>query len=219
MKEKILLLLAVSVLCLSCTHKSGYKNTGSKKMVASSPAIYSNSRDVMLPRSIFAKYNKAVFMVFTTDGNHQFQGSGFFVNSHGHLFLLFVFASVYSILVDPVHVFFIKCQSRTDMSAGSCCAFFGEKMKFLTGGNDSQTLDVGGHSDGSEEFLHPSDAFIDDLHLVLVGFHVHYVYSELVESVRKVIAYHPCPGSPDRAKACAMCHVIKSAQFMLKAVA
>lgn len=83
MKEKILLLLAVSFLCLSCTHKSGYKNTGSKKMVASSPAIYSNSRDVMLPRSIFAKYNKAVFMVFTTDGNHQFQGSGFFVNSHG----------------------------------------------------------------------------------------------------------------------------------------
>lgn len=32
---------------------------------------------------IFSRYNPAVFMVFTTDGYHQFQGSGFFINSEG----------------------------------------------------------------------------------------------------------------------------------------
>ncbi len=32
---------------------------------------------------IFAKYNTAVFMVFTSDGYNGYQGSGFFINSDG----------------------------------------------------------------------------------------------------------------------------------------
>ena len=32
---------------------------------------------------IFAKYNTAVFMVFTSDGYNGYQGSGFFINSEG----------------------------------------------------------------------------------------------------------------------------------------
>lgn len=35
------------------------------------------------PQDIFAKYSPAVFMVFTSSGSNQFQGSGFFINSSG----------------------------------------------------------------------------------------------------------------------------------------
>lgn len=83
MRVKLFAFVSMCLLCMACTHRSGYNKTGNKKMVTSSPAIYSDNKDVMLPRSIFSKYNKAVFMVFTTDGSNQFQGSGFFINSHG----------------------------------------------------------------------------------------------------------------------------------------
>ena len=32
---------------------------------------------------IFRKFNKAVFMVYTSDGTNTYQGSGFFINSNG----------------------------------------------------------------------------------------------------------------------------------------
>ncbi len=32
---------------------------------------------------IFKRYNSAVFMIFTSDGYHTFQGSGFFFSSDG----------------------------------------------------------------------------------------------------------------------------------------
>ena len=32
---------------------------------------------------IFKRYNSAVFMIFTSDGYHTFQGSGFFISSDG----------------------------------------------------------------------------------------------------------------------------------------
>ena len=38
---------------------------------------------------IFAKYNTAVFMVFTSDGYNGYQGSGFFINSADHFPLRF----------------------------------------------------------------------------------------------------------------------------------
>lgn len=47
---------------------------------ASTPAP---SPTPLQPTEIFEKYNSAVFMIFTTDGFNQYQGSGFFISSDG----------------------------------------------------------------------------------------------------------------------------------------
>lgn len=41
------------------------------------------SAKTLQPTEIFEKYNSAVFMIFTTDGFRQYQGSGFFISSDG----------------------------------------------------------------------------------------------------------------------------------------
>lgn len=48
------------------------------------PQIGNTSTTVKLsPQDIFATYSPAVFMIFTSSGYNQFQGSGFFINSSG----------------------------------------------------------------------------------------------------------------------------------------
>ncbi len=43
----------------------------------------SNERKVLAPTELFAKYNSAVFMIYTSDGYQGSQGSGFFISSNG----------------------------------------------------------------------------------------------------------------------------------------
>ncbi|MDE5807059.1 MAG: S1C family serine protease [Muribaculaceae bacterium] len=45
--------------------------------------VNEGKRDKLDGSQIFAKYNSAVFMVFTSDGFNGYQGSGFFINSSG----------------------------------------------------------------------------------------------------------------------------------------
>ena len=90
------------LLCLfvSCAHKSGHKKQNreivSEKrevILRSSDDDESSNRDLSIEygdndevldgKTIFRKYGNAVFMVFTTDGTNTYQGSGFFINSHG----------------------------------------------------------------------------------------------------------------------------------------
>lgn len=89
------------LLCLfvSCAHKSGHKKQNgqmdSEKREISRPSDddasshenlsveYGDDDEVLDGKTIFRKYGNAVFMVFTTDGTNTYQGSGFFINSHG----------------------------------------------------------------------------------------------------------------------------------------
>ena len=77
----------------SCAHKSGHRER--------QRTAYSNVNHIQTPRTdtkvevrnnrgrklegseVFRKYNKAVFMVYTSDGTNTYQGSGFFINSNG----------------------------------------------------------------------------------------------------------------------------------------
>lgn len=89
---------------VSCAHKSGHnrpqaashsRNTEMKDSQRSNvtsggqrnlEVTVSNSRgdkNKLDGSKIFAKYNTAVFMVFTSDGYNGYQGSGFFINSDG----------------------------------------------------------------------------------------------------------------------------------------
>lgn len=101
-------LLLAAIVCLafnSCAHKSGHNKVDRTHHSASQndsncdteqTATVGGSRDLNVIVSnnrgdnnkldgakIFAKYNTAVFMVFTSDGYNGYQGSGFFINSKG----------------------------------------------------------------------------------------------------------------------------------------
>ena len=80
---KWFVLFCMVLLLSACTHKSGYNRTGKSQKAYSYPAMYNSNRKVLNPTTIFNNYNQAVFMIYTTDGTNQFQGSGFFINSHG----------------------------------------------------------------------------------------------------------------------------------------
>lgn len=47
------------------------------------PQIGNTVGTKLSPQDIFTVYSPAVFMIFTSSGNNQFQGSGFFINSSG----------------------------------------------------------------------------------------------------------------------------------------
>lgn len=98
MRNKIIVTIVVCLLT-SCAHKSGHKklngnidirqetsqrlssNTdSSEKDVA---AEYGANDEILDGKTIFSRFGRAVFMVFTTDGTNTYQGSGFFINSHG----------------------------------------------------------------------------------------------------------------------------------------
>lgn len=94
MNKLLIILLAMGVLC-SCERKSGRRNSGmspnkpprelTRSSVDRTPESEknNNSRRVMSPPAIYEKYNSAVFMIFTSDGTSDFQGSGFFISSSG----------------------------------------------------------------------------------------------------------------------------------------
>lgn len=90
-----LILVSTLLLGASCAHKQGSSRA---QRTTSSSAEYSGarSRDLSVSLSnkrgdrnkldgeeVFAKYNTAVFMVYTSDGWNGYQGSGFFINSNG----------------------------------------------------------------------------------------------------------------------------------------
>ena len=98
MKVKYLLLLfLIGISCLSCERKSGRRGEGlnsarkSYNLQSRTQSRHSkvNSRigvSNKVPISgslIFEKYCTAVFMVFTSDGMSEFQGSGFFISDDG----------------------------------------------------------------------------------------------------------------------------------------
>lgn len=101
-------LFIAAIVCLafnSCAHKSGHNkvdrthhsasqndsNSGAEQTTTIGGShdlnvIVSNNRgdkNKLDGAKIFAKYNTAVFMVFTSDGYNGYQGSGFFINSEG----------------------------------------------------------------------------------------------------------------------------------------
>lgn len=60
---------------------STYKKKSASKKVTD--VEFSSNSDMMSAADIFKKYNSAVFMVITSDGQNTFQGSGFFISDTG----------------------------------------------------------------------------------------------------------------------------------------
>ncbi len=104
MKTNNFIYIIIAILCLtSCAHKSGHNrpqatpHSSNYEMSNQQPDVarggqrnldvsVSNNRgdkNKLDGAKIFAKYNTAVFMVFTSDGYNGYQGSGFFINSDG----------------------------------------------------------------------------------------------------------------------------------------
>lgn len=92
--------IVIAICCLGgCAHKSGHlgkhqtvsagdksgenPTRGGKKNTTINVVNNRGERDKLDGPKIFAKYNKAVFMIFTSDGFNSYQGSGFFINSDG----------------------------------------------------------------------------------------------------------------------------------------
>lgn len=112
-KKLPLLILLVSSIFISCSRRPSVpgrsyplptntnENRASKKTIAQPGVIppnqvkrksSSSARPQIItpvegrklsPQDIFTKYSPAVFMIFTSNGYNQFQGSGFFINSSG----------------------------------------------------------------------------------------------------------------------------------------
>ena len=99
MKKSKLLIVLIMCLFASCAHKSGHKRLNrsaesateresvrtpdSEDNVTPATAEYGDNNEILNGKTIFNRYGNAVFMVFTTDGTNTYQGSGFFINSHG----------------------------------------------------------------------------------------------------------------------------------------
>lgn len=88
------------LLAVSCAHRSGRhknkkdrteqsernrgENTDGAIAINNSKVENSRSDKALEGSEIFARYNSAVFMIVTSDGQNSFQGSGFFINSDGY---------------------------------------------------------------------------------------------------------------------------------------
>lgn len=95
----VILCLAFVVLFSSCAHKSGHRNRGRSTTPMSqtnqpqkqqgshrnqTPQVSNKRSDKKLEgQEVFDKYATAVFMVFTSDGFNDYQGSGFFIDGNG----------------------------------------------------------------------------------------------------------------------------------------
>lgn len=87
--------IIVSVSLYSCAHRSGhnrrpkssnYVSESNHTDISSNTAVverHKNGNVKMDGAEVFSKYSHAVFMVFTSDGNNTYQGSGFFINDQG----------------------------------------------------------------------------------------------------------------------------------------
>lgn len=103
MKRVFYIIMSFLLLCCSCERKAGRgpysQNTGrqissrgtsgstrrsSKERHAKTTVnTVSSSNGEMSAADLFEKYNSAVFMVFTSDGWNDYQGSGFFISRDG----------------------------------------------------------------------------------------------------------------------------------------
>ena len=96
MKIRIIICLFIVMIACSCTRRSNnFDNNRStstnevKQRPISTedkhPSIITNGNEsnTLSATEIFDRYNSAVFMIFTSDGRNNFQGSGFFVNQYG----------------------------------------------------------------------------------------------------------------------------------------
>lgn len=90
-------ILCFALVSVSCTRRSNNYSSG---VVAQRPTVEQNSISTppirhevnasqvsqgskLSASEVFDKYNTAVFMVYTSNGWNEFQGSGFFINSSG----------------------------------------------------------------------------------------------------------------------------------------
>ena len=81
--------------CISCAHESGHGGNQERQSTTTTDSRTSRStarrNKIVNKRSskklegseIFDHYGSAVFMVFTSDGSHAYQGSGFFIDNSG----------------------------------------------------------------------------------------------------------------------------------------
>ncbi|MDE5881507.1 MAG: serine protease [Muribaculaceae bacterium] len=105
MRTGSIIFVIIALCMVACAHKSGHNNrpqtnphsnrsemgnTQQSKVTSSNcrnlDVIVSNNRgerNKLDGSKIFAKYNTAVFIVFTSDDYKGYQGSGFFINSDG----------------------------------------------------------------------------------------------------------------------------------------
>lgn len=85
--NKYLILFVTALLIMSCAHRSGHNKRERKPRPSSISgdlvANKSTGGSKMDGAEIFKKYSNAVFMIFTTDGNNVYQGSGFFIGDDG----------------------------------------------------------------------------------------------------------------------------------------
>ena len=101
LNKYLIVSLLLCFLC-SCAHKSGHNKNkqtqqnfenqhsleraetrGGERNMAVSIVNNRGDKNKLDGSQIFAKYNRAVFMVFTSDGYNTYQGSGFFINQYG----------------------------------------------------------------------------------------------------------------------------------------
>ena len=87
--------ILLMLIATSCAHKSGHKERRhvsyansartqtSRTNIDTQVEIRDKKGNKMDGAEIFRKFNKAVFMVYTSDGTNTYQGSGFFINSNG----------------------------------------------------------------------------------------------------------------------------------------
>lgn len=97
-KYVVILLCLATYLQLSCAHRSGHRRdrerpgsvmidrsdrNSSRSNSRGNKIVNQRSSDKLEGSQIFDRYGNAVFMIFTSDGENGFQGSGFFINSTG----------------------------------------------------------------------------------------------------------------------------------------
>lgn len=103
MKRNKFFIISLLLCCIcSCAHKSGHNKNKQKhenitnqhsleqaetrdgeRNITVSIVNNRGNKNKLDGSKIFAKYNRAVFMVFTSDGYNTYQGSGFFINQYG----------------------------------------------------------------------------------------------------------------------------------------
>lgn len=94
MRKKHIIFLSFLLACTACTRRSNnFQNANSNNQQVSRIEQVSVQQEpirntpktttTMSGSEIFDKYNSAVFMIYTSDGWNEFQGSGFFINSNG----------------------------------------------------------------------------------------------------------------------------------------
>lgn len=97
-KQYVILTCLISLLFISCAHKSGNRHnrdryskvmSDNSERKSSRPSSSKNrignkrSNEKLEGNQIFDRYGSAVFMVYTTDGSNTYQGSGFFIDEEG----------------------------------------------------------------------------------------------------------------------------------------